>query len=71
HMGTQKSTGYSIEITELTAFDDHIRARVVSRVPGRNCRTGSALTHPYHLVRIPKTDKDIIFSEKRIVHSCE
>ncbi len=71
HMGTQKSTGYSIEITELTAFDHHIRARVVSRVPGRNCMTATALTHPYHLVRIPKTDKDILFSEKRIVHSCD
>lgn len=71
HMGTRKSTGYSIEIENISAFDNYMRVQVVSRVPGKKCMTGAAMTHPYHLVRIPKTDKDIIFSEKLIMKNCQ
>ncbi|MDG1333446.1 MAG: protease complex subunit PrcB family protein [Crocinitomicaceae bacterium] len=51
--------GYSIEIVEAIESDDEIKAMIKSIAP-----TGMAtdiMTQPFHIVKIPKTDKPVKF----------
>jgi hypothetical protein len=63
-MGTRPTGGYSIEIDELRACDDRIRAIVKSRSPEPEDMVTTALTQPYHIIRFEATEWEIEFKEK-------
>ncbi len=63
-MGTRPTGGYSIEIDELRACDDRILAIVKSRSPGPEDMVTTALTQPYHIIRLEATGREIEFKEK-------
>jgi len=70
-MGTCGSTGYSIEVADVRDHEKYVEVHVISRAPGRSCINALALTRPYQFVKIPRTEKEIIFSETLIVTECE
>ena len=63
-MGQQSSGGYSIEIQSVYQVDGALEVNVMEREPDRNVMTISALTAPFHLVAIPKWEKEIRFNKE-------
>ena len=50
--------GHSIDITNITEFEDNIIVIVENLQTGN---TSSVVTQPYHIVKIPKATKPIVF----------
>ena len=53
--GLKGSTGYDINITQITSGHSGINVNVLMTVPGPNCGELAILTAPYHMVDIAKT----------------
>lgn len=62
-MGEQTSGGFEIEILELKEADDVIEVVSKFTVPDGGSGFTTALTQPFHMIKINKTDKNIIFSQ--------
>ena len=62
-MGERISGGFNIEVLEIKEADNVIQ--VISRVTNPDSSRGVtlALTQPFHMIKINKTSKEIIFSE--------
>ena len=70
-MGTCKSAGYGIEIADVLDHEKYVEVRVLSRTPGKSCINALSLTRPYQFVKIPRTEKQIVFSESLVVTECK
>ena len=70
-MGSQSTGGYNIQVDVIYEQDNYIEVNVVSSLPGSNCVTTEALTDPYQFVKIPFTDKEVIFLESVVISSCD
>lgn len=62
--GEYSSGGYSIRIDNVDKTKKVILVTIVQAKPERNAITGRALTQPYQIVQIEKTDLPIEFVEK-------
>ena len=62
-MGEQNSGGFEIEILELKEADDVIEVVSKFTIPEGGSGVTTALTQPFHMIKINKTDKNIIFSQ--------
>jgi hypothetical protein len=71
-MGQQPSSGYSIIIEAMFENDEYDRCEIVVRSINRTKCNGVAtvLTSPVDIVRVPRSDCKIVFSEKQD-WSCE
>ncbi|CAN5457257.1 hypothetical protein BH10BAC5_BH10BAC5_10110 [soil metagenome] len=70
--GTKNNGGYSIKIEKIRYEEDgNVKVTVIETSPGRNCVTTDAITHPYYIVKIPKTDEKIVFIVKQEVFDCK
>lgn len=58
-LGTKRSGGYGIQISELRETDNCLEVSVVETAPGG--RVTMALTQPYHLIKTSLTDKEVKF----------
>jgi len=58
--GQQATGGYSIEVAKIVE-DSNIVVGVIEKTPPPGAFVTQAITSPYHLVKIAKTKKDIIF----------
>ena len=52
--------GHSIDITNITEFETNIVVTIENLQTGN---TSSVVTQPYHIVKIPKTSKPIVFNK--------
>lgn len=68
--GQKPTGGYSTEIVVIEEFPDKIQVGVVEKSPGENCAVTLAATSPFHIVKIPKTDKPIEFNYSQVVDYC-
>jgi hypothetical protein len=68
--GMKPSGGYSTEIMIIEEFKDFIQVGVVEKSPAEGCVSAMAITSPYHIVEIDKTDKEIRFSYSEQVVGC-
>lgn len=64
--GQQPTTGYVVEITQVTEGDNQLNVYYDSKSPTSDCGTGQALTAPYCLVAIPTSDKTVIFHRNEL-----
>jgi len=69
-MGTERTGGYAIEITKITETDSALMVSVKEISPGPNCIVTMALTQPYHIVKILKTEKQVEFLITEEVTEC-
>ncbi|MEX1137357.1 MAG: protease complex subunit PrcB family protein [Balneolales bacterium] len=69
-MGTKPTTGYKIEINKAGAVDGQMGINVELSSPGKGCLTGQALTNPYHIVKMEKSNLPIAFFEEEITMEC-
>jgi len=52
--------GHSIDITSITEHDENIIVSVENLLPGG---LAAVITQPFHIVKIPKTNKPIVFEK--------
>ncbi len=69
--GTQSNGGYGILIDGAGERDDRLEIKVHSISPGKGCMTTQALTAPVDIVRLPKSERTVVFREIEMVHNCE
>ncbi len=63
-LGKQRSGGYSVEITEVKPSHAKLSITVTTTKPVKGRMSIQALTAPYHLVAVPKSDLEPIFQEQ-------
>ncbi len=69
--GQKNTGGYSIEITSMKEFDDYIEVNVKEISPGEGCLVTEALSSPYHIVEVKKTNKEIRFNIRQETTECD
>lgn len=70
-MGEQSNGGYGILIDSASERDKSLEIKVRSISPGKGCMTTQALTAPVDVVRLPKSERAIVFREIEMAHDCE
>lgn len=68
--GLKSTGGHSIEIAKITEMQNSVEVLVRKVSPGPNCIVTQAFTSPYHIVKIPRTDKEIVFREEQEAAKC-
>lgn len=54
--GERPTSGYTVEVVEVLAGGERWTARVVERRPARGSFVAQVITHPYHFIRLPRSD---------------
>jgi hypothetical protein len=62
-MGQQPTSGYSVEIVEVTEYADKIEVQIVKHRPAPDDVVTEATTSPFCLARVEKIDKPARFME--------
>ena len=70
YMGLQYSGGFTINIDSIEEYEAYIKINVVSKAPGVGCPVDTALTYPYDIKSIQKSEKAIVFSETHTINDC-
>lgn len=60
-MGEVSTGGYAINVYDIVDTGSSISVKIEKTAPGPKCIVTQALTQPYHIVQIAKTDKPIFF----------
>lgn len=69
--GQAPTGGHNIEIETVTLGEDGTVLVVVGvHRPGPRCTTIQVITHPVHVVSIPKSEVDFAFRSESVIHEC-
>jgi hypothetical protein len=60
-LGERPTGGYGIEITSVNIVDDIIDVQINISNPPRDALLSQAFTAPYHLIKVPVTNKQVKF----------
>jgi len=60
-MGEKPTGGYEIEIKTVYEYEDRIAVNIVETEPGEEDIVTQALTYPYHIIILEKSEKDVVF----------
>ena len=70
-MGFRPTSGYQIIIESATLFQSYPRVEVAVRsVENTKCGAFTVITSPIDIVRIPRTDRPVVFRETQIEAEC-
>ena len=58
-MHENQTTGYDIEIREVYEYPNYIKLDIIQEVPCAGCPLEETITRPYHVIAIPKTEKEV------------
>ena len=61
YLGEKPTGGYGIEITRVLDIGTYIEVHVEEYFPQPDSIVTTALTHPFHIIKIPKTTKEVKF----------
>jgi hypothetical protein len=70
-LGQKSSSGYTILVDRAYEENNELAIDVVSGSPERHCVVLTWLTQPVDIVRLPRTERSVIFHETDIVHECK
>ena len=68
--GQSSTGGYSISFDKIEEGSDSIKATIIRSSPGSGCNVTTAVTSPFEIIAIKKTDKPIVFESRKIVTEC-
>ena len=68
--GSRPSGGYTVIIEAAHERNNQVEIAVRSISPGKNCASLSVVTAPVDLVRLPKTERSIVFRETEVRQNC-
>ncbi len=60
-MGEFSTGGYEIEVKEIVDTGPSVVVKVEKTYPGPGCIVTQAFSQPYHIVKVDKIEKDVIF----------
>ena len=63
--GSQPSSGYRIEITEIIEKENFVEVFVKEKSPSPGSIQLDVITHPHHIVKTKRVDKEVIFKGYR------
>ncbi len=69
-MGEVRTGGYAIRVYDIVDAGASMIVKVEKTEPGPRCIVTQALTQPYHIVQIAKTDKPIFFETTTEITEC-
>jgi len=69
-MGLCRTTGYGIEVKEIVDTGLSVVVKVEKTYPGEGCVVGEMLTYPYHIVKVDKISKYILFGTTTSAKQC-
>lgn len=69
-LGSHSTGGYGIQIVKIVENPRVMEILVKEISPGPECDVTQAFTQPYHIVKIQKTDKEIIFKTTEEITKC-
>jgi hypothetical protein len=69
--GARPTGGYGIIVD--AAYERHDQFEIVVRTisPGKGCFVTQAVTQPVDIVRLPKTERSVVFREIEVVQECK
>jgi hypothetical protein len=70
-IGARNTGGYMVDIDSVTEGSKNLTVNVTETKPGKSCVVTEAITKPFTIVKIPKTDKKPVFKYKEIVSECQ
>lgn len=70
-IGSRTSGGFEVKIDNVTDGSDYLTVNVTETTPGKNCAVTDAITSPYVIVKIAKTEKKGQFKTKKIEKDCK
>ena len=70
-MGEQANGGYSIKVTAIVKTAKGIVITIEDAKPGKSCNNTSAITYPFQLIEMPKTEKGITFARISKISACK
>lgn len=68
--GSIASGGYTIEITKVIENKTNLVVFVKEIIPGKGCIVSEGETSPYHIIKIQKVNKEVIFNVDKEVSDC-
>ncbi|MBE2217635.1 MAG: protease complex subunit PrcB family protein [Ignavibacteria bacterium] len=69
--GARNSGGYMVNIDSITEGSKNLTVFVTETKPGKSCVVTDAITKPFVIVKIPKTDKKPVYKYNEIVNECQ
>lgn len=69
-LGTRSNGGYMVSIDSIIE-GKNLTVNITETTPGKNCMVTDAITRPFSLVKIPKTELKPVFKTKQIVKDCQ
>lgn len=69
-LGTRNTGGYEVQIQDVTVDNEKILVDYVEIQPGDDCLTTQALTQPYQLVVVDKSDLPVEFNSQTETRNC-
>ena len=69
-IGNRSNGGFMVSIDSITE-GKNLTVNITETTPGSNCMVTDAITRPFSLVKIPKTDSKPVFKTKQIVKDCQ
>lgn len=69
-MGQFNTGGYGIEVKEISDTGSAVVVRAEKSHPGKGCIVTTALSQPYHIVKVDKIDKPVTFETFERIIEC-
>ena len=70
-MGEQANGGYTIKVSTIEKSIKGILVTIEDAKPGKACDNTSAITYPFQLIEMPKTEKEITFARVSKINTCK
>lgn len=70
-IGNRSNGGYMVTIDSVIEGSKNLNVNITETTPGKNCVVTDAITRPFSLVKIPKTELKPVFKTKQIVKDCQ
>ena len=70
-IGARNSGGYMVNIDSINEGSKNLTVFVTETKPGKSCVVTDAITKPFVIVKIPKTDKKPVYKYNEIVNECQ
>lgn len=69
--GAKNSGGYMVNIDSVIEGSKNLTVYVTETKPGKSCVVTDAITKPFVIMKIPKTDKKAVYKYSEIVNECQ
>lgn len=70
HRGVKPTGAYDIAITRIEPAGGELAVLIDVTDPGQGCPTTPVLTQPFHIVKLPRSDREVSFVENPIAFDC-